>query len=256
LRIVILKAGEAVPDVAQRRGDFAALIRKASGTPALFSEEQWREHDLRTGAPLPALEGRDASVDAFIITGSAASVTERAPWMLRAEEYIRAIVAARVPLLGICFGHQLVAQALGGLVAKNPRGREIGTVRARQIGMDDDALLSSVPPEFDVNASHIDSVARLPPGARILAATALDPASVFAVGDTTRCVQFHPEFDGDVVRSYIAARASVIAAEGKDPAALASAAVDAPHGARFLYNFVRRFPRAASGLGSSSAMRR
>ena len=78
-------------------------------------------------------------------------MTERAPWMLRAEALVRGIERARVPLLGICFGHQMIAQALGGEVRKNPRGREIGTVRVtRRL---DDPLFAGLPRTFDVNAT-------------------------------------------------------------------------------------------------------
>src|SRR5258708_13823868 len=119
--ILVLRAGDAVPQVAEVHGEFFAWITRGVGDAWAG---KWVEHDLRSADSFPDCE----SVAAIIISGSISSVTERAPWMLRAEAYIRDVVRAETPLLGICFGHQLMAQALGGEVKKNPRGREIGTV--------------------------------------------------------------------------------------------------------------------------------
>ena len=235
--LCILRAGDAAADVAARRGEFSKWIRDAVGDGHSGS---WREHDLRSDADLPPI----ADMRGFIVTGSSSTVTMRAPWMLRAEEYIRAIAASRASLFGICFGHQIVAQALGGLVAKNPRGREIGTVRCRHVAYAD-PLFVGVPDEFDVNATHVDSVVRLPVGARVLASTALEPTAAFAIGERIRCVQFHPEIDGDVMRGYIAGRAHLIRAEGNDAGAILAAATDAPHAARLLRNFAVSLPSAA-----------
>jgi GMP synthase (glutamine-hydrolysing) len=260
-RVVVLVAGTTVPVIAARRGDFprwigahllaarlvAHTFHGSHGSPGGHpsSAELGRPlvrvavRDLRGSAPLPG--PRDA--DAFIITGSSSSVTERAPWMLRAEHLVRSIVAARVPLLGICFGHQLVAQALGGHVARNPRGREIGTVRLQRIA--DDPLFAGLPRVVDVNATHVDSVVRLPPGAEILGMTALEPVAAFRVGRSVSAVQFHPEFDADVMRAYLRARAHLIREEGGDPAALLARVHEGTRGADMLHNFARGLGRAS-----------
>jgi GMP synthase (glutamine-hydrolysing) len=235
--VLILRAGEAIPEVRETRGDFAEWIRQSAGH-AWTGE--WRAHDLRDGTPLPTVG--DAA--AFVITGSSSSVTERTPWMLRSEEYVRSIVAAEVPLLGICFGHQLVAQALGGLVAKNPLGRELGTVTLERLpGAEGDALFSELPRSFVVNASHVDSVVRLPETAKVLAKTELEAIAAFALGEhaggTTWGVQFHPEFDGEVVRGYVRARSPAMKREGLDPERALVNAADAPHGREVLRNFLR-----------------
>ncbi len=218
--------------MAAARGLYPAWIRATVGDAWRGA---WSELDVRAEVALPPL-GDSA---ALVITGSSHSVTERAPWMLRLEAYARGAIAQELPLFGICFGHQLVAQALGGAVERNPRGREIGTVLVRREG--DDPLFASVPTELVVNATHVDSVTRLPEGARRLASSALEPTQAFAVGRSTRCVQFHPEFDGDVMRRYVLARAPLIEEEGGDPALLHARATDAPHAARLLQNFVRHF---------------
>jgi GMP synthase (glutamine-hydrolysing) len=230
--IVILRAGDPVESVAARYGDFAKWIAETIG-------DTWRGgfrvHDVREDTPLP----RAADGAAFVITGSSSSVTEHAPWMLRTCELIRVLVEADRPLFGICFGHQLMAEAFGGQVTRNPLGREIGTVRVDVL--EDDPLFEGVPRAFDVSATHVDSVARVPTGARVLAATSKDPVAAFAIGARARAVQFHPEVGAEVLRGYVRARASVISAEGLDSDAIHADVRDAPHGAALLRNFVRRF---------------
>jgi GMP synthase (glutamine-hydrolysing) len=240
MRVLVLVTGQPAPSVLARRGDFARLLREASRGPGARAGIRWAASDLRTTAPAPG--PRDA--DAFIITGSASSVTERAPWMLRAERLVLSIVEARAPLLGVCFGHQMIAQALGGRVERNPRGREIGTVRLTRVA--DDPIFAALPRSFDVNATHVDAVTRLPRGARLLATTALDAASAFAIGDTVKAVQFHPEFDADVMRGYVLARADVIAGEGGDPAAILARVRGGAGGRAVVPHFIR-LARVASG---------
>src|SRR5512143_2171863 len=100
--LVVLRAGDAVPEVAAQRGEFFGWLKKGVGDAW---KRDWREVDLRDETvPLP--DPTEAS--GFIVTGSACSVTERAPWMLRAEAWLREAVARNTPVLGICFGHQLL----------------------------------------------------------------------------------------------------------------------------------------------------
>jgi len=223
--LCILVTGEPVAPVLATRGTFADLIRQGSrGYPGPF-----RVVDVREQEPPPAAE-----LAAIVVSGSAASVTERAPWMLATERYLASAVESGAHVLGICFGHQLLGQALGGRVEKNPLGREMGTLTVEVLGAD--PLLSEERP-FTVNATHVDSVTELPPGAQVLARTALDPHSVLRFGPRAWGVQFHPEFDAEVMRGYISARADLLTAEGSDPAALHDGARDALPGAEVLARF-------------------
>jgi GMP synthase (glutamine-hydrolysing) len=228
MRILILVTGQTLPEIAARRGDYPAWIQEKTGDA--WSGE-WVSFDVRTSAPLPG--PRDA--DAFVITGSSSSVTERAPWMLRAEELVREIAATQRPLLGICFGHQLIAQALGGEVTRNPQGREIGAMRVSRLA--DDFLFAGLPRTFDIHGTHVDAVLRLPPGGEVLATTPRDSVAAFRVGANVRGVQFHPEFDADVMRGYLQARSDIVRSEGGDPESLL-ANVDVPtRGEAILGNF-------------------
>ena len=231
--ILILRTGDALTDVAARRGEFSDWIVAGIG-------DAWARgfdvHDARSESPLPSR----SSIDGVVVTGSASSVTERAAWMLRAEAWLRDVVAAEIPVLGICFGHQLLGQALGGEVTRNPRGREIGTVRATLAReADGDPLFEGLGRAIDVNATHVDTVAALPPGATVLARTELEPHACFRVGPTAWGVQFHPEIDGDVIRSMLVAREGLVRGEGLPFDALLAGARDVASGPTILRNFGR-----------------
>jgi GMP synthase (glutamine-hydrolysing) len=86
--------------------------------------------------------------------------------------------------------------------------------------------------------SHVDSVARAPAGARVLARTALEPNAALRFAERVWSVQFHPEFDASVMRQYVEARRDIIAGEGLDPDAMEAAADDAPFGAAVLRRFL------------------
>jgi GMP synthase (glutamine-hydrolysing) len=230
--LIVLRAGDAPPPIAARRGEYFGWIRREIG-------DAWTgpflEHDVRdVTTPLPD----PGSAAGFVITGSSSSVTERAAWMLRTEAFIRDLVERRIPLFGICFGHQMMAEALGGGVTKNPRGREMGTVQVRSKGIAD-PVLDGLPSTFSANATHVDTVAVLPRGAMVLAETDLEPHAIYSYSPTAKGVQFHPEIDGDAMRSWVDVRAPLLLEEGIDPEAMRAAAADAPHGAATLRNFVR-----------------
>jgi GMP synthase (glutamine-hydrolysing) len=139
-------------------------------------------------------------------------------------------------VLGICYGHQLLAHGLGGEVGRNPRGREIGTV-AVEVADPRDRLLAGLPTRLTVQVTHRESVLRLPDGAARLAGNPADPHQAFRFGERAWGVQFHPEFDADVMRGYLRARREELIGEGLDPDALLAACVEAPDGERLLARF-------------------
>ncbi len=227
--LCILVTGDPVPTTQARVGGFANLVR--AGVVGVW-DGGFVDIDVRTAEALPP--ARDFA--GVIVTGSAASVTERAPWILRVEQYLARAVEEGQPVLGICFGHQLLGQALGGLVERNPRGREMGTVKL-QILVDDPLLDRSIEPAL-AHATHVDSVTVLPPGAKVLATTALEPHAAVRFGERAWGVQFHPEFDERVMAEYVETRAQLLAEEGRDPAAMVASINAAEAGSLVLRRFV------------------
>lgn len=230
-RIVVVKTGSTLPDVRARRGDFEDWIAAGLGCQTSALDVV----DVSAGAVLPP----PAGLAGVVITGSPAFVSQREPWSVRCEEWIAPLTASDLPVLGICYGHQLIAQALGGRVGPNPRGREIGTVEVDLSPALDraDPLLGVLPRTAALHATHVESVLALPPGAERLAASALDPNQAYAVGFRCWGVQFHPEFDADILRGYVDGRSDDLRAEGLDPELVRRGIRDTPHGTALLRRF-------------------
>lgn len=122
--------------------------------------------------------------DGILITGSPASVHDPAPWIARLETLVRDAVARRVPLFGACFGHQIIAKALGAPVGDNPSGWVLGRVTT---------MLSDTDTPVSVYAAHKEQVMALPPQARVAAHTDGCAIAGFAIADHVLTTQYHPE---------------------------------------------------------------
>ncbi|HVO37841.1 MAG TPA: glutamine amidotransferase [Spirochaetia bacterium] len=194
-KIVIIKTGSTLPGLKTRRGDFEDWIRGGMR----LSPRDTTVVDVAAGEDLPPARG----CRGIAITGSHDMVSERLDWSERTAEWLRDAVRQGVPTLGICYGHQLLAHALGGMVDYNPRGPERGTT---EIDLRDaartDTLLGGLPRTLKVHASHSQSVLTLPPGAVLLASNPWDENQAFRINECAWGVQFHPEFDSEIMRAY------------------------------------------------------
>ncbi|MBN1922268.1 MAG: glutamine amidotransferase [Anaerolineae bacterium] len=227
--LYILKTGSTLPEPAARKGDFEDWIIAGLGLP----REALCVLDVREGPP-PAYEALSAAV----ITGSHAMVTEHAAWSERLADWLPGLVARRIPVLGICYGHQLLAYALGGVVGAAPAGPEYGTTPLLlKAAAHADPLLSAVPQPFYVHVSHFQSVLTLPKGATRLASSIQELHQAFVVAGCAWGVQFHPEFDEDIVATYIQAYAAELRERGVDPEARLKTCRSAPHAAQILRRF-------------------
>jgi len=228
--ILIVKTGGTYPDMAVRWGDFEEMfIRRLD--PASGPIETIRPF---AGDPLPALP----SLAGVIVTGSHDMVTERHPWSEKTADWIRQAVEVQVPVLGVCYGHQLLAHALGGVVGDNPKGKEFGTVAIQcSHQAAHDTLFKGLPDTFFAQACHSQSVLKLPSGATLLASSAMDPHHAFVVGDCAWGVQFHPEFDAEVVQAYIRRFSEDLAAQGADVEHVLSGVRETPRSEELLRRF-------------------
>lgn len=142
--------------------------------------------------------------DGFLITGSPASVHDGAEWITALEHYVRDIVEHKIPLFGACFGHQVIARALGGRVALNPQGWVLGRVETRFIEGE-----ATVP----LYAAHKEQVLDVPKGGRVTARTKGCPIAGFAIGTHVLTTQYHPEMTLEFVSALLEEFASEIGHE-------------------------------------------
>lgn len=205
--IGILKVGTAAGVVEDGSGDFDDWIGAGLGAPAVTI-------DIAAGEGLPEA----GSLTGVVVTGSSAMVTEREAWSETCGRWLAAAAQDGLPILGICYGHQLLADALGGRVDDEPAGRQIGTTTltltpeaAR------DRLLGSMPDSFPAQETHQQSVLELPPGAVLLATGRPTRIQAFRWGAVAWGVQFHPEFGPEITAQYLRARRDTLRAEGIDP---------------------------------------
>lgn len=229
-KLYILKVGSTFPDTAPQLGDFEQWTSAGLGpldVPiAVLNVEQ--------GAEPPPI----AECAGVVITGSHAMVTDNLPWSVQLENWIPALLEARVPLLGICYGHQLLARAAGGEVGYHPRGKEIGTVSIELLpAATQDPLFRSFPPRFSAHATHSQTVLQLPPGATRLASNNHEPNHAFVLHGCAWGVQYHPEYSAEIMRAYIRQQSTDLAATGRDLAALLAAVTETPVAAATLRHF-------------------
>lgn len=230
--VLIICTGRAPGAIRARHGDFPHWFRLATGV----ARERIRIIDVEAGEALP----RPAEAAGALITGSAAMVTERAAWSERTAGWIRDAMDHDLPMFGVCYGHQLMAHALGGRVDYLPGGREIGTLPIECLaGSSDDPLLAKLPRSFRAHTTHEQSVLEPPAGAQVLARSARDPHHLLRYGPQAVSVQFHPEFNAEVMRAYIQRKRHDLHREGGDPASIFRAVAPTPLARQLLRRFAR-----------------
>lgn len=180
-RIAILETGVPPPALASAHGDYPAMFRDLLGEG--FSFESF---DVQAGQWPDA-----AAFDAAIITGSSAGVYETDVWIGDLLAWIRG-AKGRTKLVGVCFGHQAMAQALGGRVEKSDRGWGVGLHRYQVVSSE--PWMSPAAATIAIPASHQDQVVEKPEDARVVLRSDFTPFAGLAWGEDAISMQPHPEF--------------------------------------------------------------
>lgn len=229
----ILRAGGPPGELAARFGEYDAMLGRLLGLDDAVT------YDAEAGQ-LPA---RPGDHHAYIITGSPAGVYDDLPWIAPLKDFLR-VSKGRTKLVGICFGHQLMAEAFGGRVEKSERGWGVGlhTYRLKA----SEPWLDNGTDEIAVPASHQDQVVVQPPCTTILAASAFTPYAALAYDDQPALsFQFHPEFEPAFAKALIEARLERL----PDPEA-ALASLDRPNDSLWVAGWIRRFLEAGAAVRS------
>jgi len=211
LKLGVLRTGRPPAPAIPQFGTYPDMFMELLGRDAY----DWRVYAADEGEYPTAPE----ACDAYIVTGSAAGVYEDDPWIGQLLDFLRA-AKGRARLVGVCFGHQAMAQAFGGQVVKSPKGWGVGahdySVVSREPWMDD-SLSVRLP------ASHQDQVVEKPPGAEVWAASDFTPFAALAYRDQPAIsMQPHPEFRPDYAKALIEARRGKVYAEDEANRAVAS----------------------------------
>lgn len=215
MKITIIETG-IPPDALQAEfGDYRAMFADLLGPFAPdFTFEGIRVFE---GAESP----QPAGLEAILITGSPHSVYDDLPWIPPLKVFVRDAYAAGVPMVGICFGHQLIADALGGEVRKSEKGWGLGVHTYVKVG--DHAALTDAPDAISIPASHQDQVMAPPEEATVIMRSEFSPHAGLAYGNgCTISFQPHPEFGAEYAKALLRFRRGTVFAEDEADAALAS----------------------------------
>ena len=230
MKIGILETGEPPAPLRERFGHYDSMFRKLLGEHYDFTT-----YDVRQGE-LPA---DPSEQHAYLVTGSPAGVYDDLPWIVPLKQFLRA-ASGKAKLVGICFGHQVMAEAFGGRVEKSNKGWGVGLhcyqVLERASWMDDGD-------SFACPVSHQDQIVELPPAARILAGSEFSGFGLIEYRDQPAIsFQCHPEFEPDFAKALIEVRR-----ERLPDADEAIASLDRPNDCERLANWIRGFLNDVEG---------
>ena len=222
MKLAILETGRPPGDLSERFGSYPAMFAQMLGDGFEITT-----YDVAAGELPPD----PAAHDAYLITGSPAGVYDPLPWIEPLSDFIR---SANRKMVGICFGHQVMAQALGGEVEKSDKGWGVGLHR---YSIDEAEPWMDPVDEISVAVSHQDQVVTQPPNTRVVASSPFTPFAALAWTDRPAfSVQFHPEFSPDYAKALVDRRRDRL----PDPDS-AIASLDKPNDNARVAQWIRRF---------------
>ncbi|XPV70608.1 MAG: glutamine amidotransferase [Halarcobacter sp.] len=195
-KLFIIKAGITFEDTKKQNKDFDTWVIDKLDNPNLDIEVIHIQEKIY----FPDIE----ECAGVIITGSHSMVTDEEPWSVAIEQWIPILIEKEIPLLGICYGHQLLGKSMGGISDFHKDGMEIGSVEINlSNNVANDKLFSGVPKSFMAHTIHSQSVLELPKDSIHLAYNKYEKNHAFRIGKNAWGVQFHPEYNEDIMQSYI-----------------------------------------------------
>jgi GMP synthase-like glutamine amidotransferase len=229
LKVGILKTGRPPNPAIPQFGTYPDMFMRLLGPDAY----DWRTYAADEGE-WPA---RPEDCDAYIVTGSACGVYDAEPWIGELMDFLRQ-AKGRAKLVGVCFGHQAMAQAFGGEVVKSDRGWGIGEHEYRVVSRE--PWMTPAAETIRLPASHQDQVVKAPPGADVIAASDFSPFGALAWRDQPAIsIQLHPEFEPAYATALIEARRGRTYADDQADAAIAT--YGGPDDRALVGNWIRNF---------------
>lgn len=202
MKIGILRAGHSPEELTESLGNYDEMFEKLlDGNDFEFETFSVVDGVFPSGAE---------AADGWLITGSKHGAYEDHPWIPPLENLIRDVHATGKPMIGVCFGHQIIAQALGGKVEKFGGGWSVGRT---------EYTLDGAP--VALNAWHQDQVVELPHDARVVGSSDFCANAMLAYGDSIWTVQAHPEFPAEFIDGLIKTRGKGVVPENQLEAATA-----------------------------------
>jgi GMP synthase-like glutamine amidotransferase len=236
VKVGILETGAPPGELVGRFGDYPAMFKRLLGDGFDYTVI-----DVAGGEALPSPE----ACDTWLVTGSSAGVYDDLPWIGPLMDFLRA-ARGRAALVGVCFGHQIMAEAFGGKVVKSDKGWGVGlqtyAVTEHEPWMDAAAAAIAVP------GSHQDQVVVQPPATRVIATSDFTPFGALAYDDQPAIsIQLHPEFDPAYAKALIESRRGSRYTDAQADAAIAS--LDAPNDNARVGAWIRRFLLGSAPFG-------
>ena len=233
MHLCILENDDLDPPLAQRYSRVAAMFER------LFAQAGYKGRIDTFSARHGQYPVSFATYDAVLLTGSRADSFSDEPWVVTLREQVVRLLQDQHKLLGVCFGHQLIAHCLGAPVQRAPRGWRVGRQAYDWLGAPEHlGLAPGQAAQVALLASHQDQVLALPPGATLLATQADCPVAAYALGDQVFCIQPHPEFTPEVSAFLLDKRRALM---GEPLYEQSMGSLSEPHDGLALARFMIRF---------------